>query len=334
MSRLSSEEKAKTDNLPEAVRDGRGDKESSSATQSDGENKCDTTSKPISSPAACEISFQFPLSDNPPMDISNALLFYDVFEIREVDHRYHLCCYLDTEGARCKSAVSSSQSFGIKLIQRSIANTSMYKPHARSLAAYNLCEAHKAQSEVLLGAWLRLAETTKSAREYWLEQAKAIPTESADLSQLYTDAKAYIRRCCTQDQIWRKGNSKEGGAELAIKSGKVIDTLRDQVVSLQSQAITLTPGDELPKSSLPEDLEKISALEKQVAAVMAENSSLRTAKESAERRIQKREGRHPARFIRVSEYSQRVSRNHQIASQGCRPRAIAMREGGDRSTRF
>ncbi|KAF2447601.1 hypothetical protein P171DRAFT_518685 [Karstenula rhodostoma CBS 690.94] len=284
---LNSQKKARTDASPETVAAALDDKEGKKTTQSSGVEECDTVGKRDDSPAAWNADFVFALPESPPMNLSNELLFNEVFKIREIDHKFHTCRGIEAQGAQCTSNVPRSHSFSIKLLQKSLKD-GMHQMQIKCLAMYNLCDEHTDQSTKLAGEWTWLANLTKAAREYWINLQRSLPAESKALWKAYGEfAAAEVRRILVQDNISFK--EAERNNTLHFESQKTVESLQKKIISFESQVIAL-PNKAL-KNSPPEDLDKISALEKQINNLTTENSSLKEAQESTEANFTKQRKR-------------------------------------------
>ncbi|KAK7193578.1 hypothetical protein DPSP01_000130 [Paraphaeosphaeria sporulosa] len=272
------QKEARTDILPGAVAPVLDDKEGTTRTWSNGVEEGDTAGTKDKPSEAWNTSFEFPLPECPPLNLSDELLFNEVFKIQEIDQTYHVCRGLDEQQAQCTSKVPSSYSFGIRFLQMSLANgENIRESKGKALAMYSLCGKHTSQSENLAQEWIRLANLTKPARKYWMERQKSRSVDRTTWPKLCAEfAAAEVRRALVQDQVGQKGY---------MESEKVIDSLRKKVASLESQANV--PSNDPPKSSLTEVPEKISALEQRVAILMSENTAFRVARESNEIEFEK-----------------------------------------------
>lgn len=272
------EKKQRTDDLPGTVSAALDDKEGEKTAQAKVVEERDTVNRQNGPPPAWNTDFGFSLPESPPMNLSEELLFNEVFKIREIDHKFHICRGLDSQGALCTVNVPRSHSFSIKLLQKSVAGGTI-QAHMKSLAMYSLCDEHKDQSTKLVRRWSRQAMVTRPAREYWLHRRQSIPAEHKASSKQYGEFAAdEVRRVIAQDRIALSDARRTN--ERYVESQRMVESLRTKVNSLQIQDISVLH--EPSKNTVTVDLDKISVLEKRINDLTTENSSFEKVRESAE----------------------------------------------------
>ncbi|KAF2260843.1 hypothetical protein CC78DRAFT_547175 [Lojkania enalia] len=227
-------------------------------------------------------NLELSLPESLPMNLSNDLLFNEVFKIQEIDRKFHPCRGLDAQGTQCKSRVPRCHSLSIKLVGNSLGNEDGMKvKEIQSLAMYNMCDAHTKQSANLAKEWIRLAELTEAARKYWLNQQMSLSVKFQALLEMHAEfAAAEVRRILAQDEIVVRAEKEK--TELYSESQKSITRLWTKIDSIESEVFSTEGLNKPSKKSLTEYLDQISSLEKQINNLTTENSSLKEARDSTE----------------------------------------------------